>query len=168
VWKSALRTGEWAIAADDGVAVVRAAYEAYGRKNRAAIKRLIDLHFRSTSPVENRIDRTTYLARCWPSSDWIKGFDFINLVRDGERVFVTYEGWPLPQYRSPHGARRANRRGLGLFRLDGPAQGQARRVPARRSGAVRGSADRRPGCRSRKMFPAFIAPSITTPRRSIT
>ena len=76
----------------DAVAVVRAAYEAYVTKDRAAIERLIADDFHFTSPLDNRIDRETYFARCWPNSDWIKGFDYINLVPDGKRVFVTYEG----------------------------------------------------------------------------
>jgi SnoaL-like protein len=77
---------------NDAVAVVRAAYEAYVTKDRAAIERLIADDFHFTSPLDNRIDRETYFARCWPNSDWIKGFDYINLVPDGKRVFVTYEG----------------------------------------------------------------------------
>ena len=77
---------------NDVVAIARAAYQAYVAKDRAAIEGLIadDLHF--TSPLDNRIDRATYFARCWPNSAWIKDFDYINLVPDGDRVFVTYEG----------------------------------------------------------------------------
>ena len=30
--------------------------------------------------------------RCWPNSEVIEGFEFIHLVTDGDRVFVTYEG----------------------------------------------------------------------------
>jgi ketosteroid isomerase-like protein len=77
---------------NDIVAIVRAAYEAYGVKNRAAVEKLIAADFHFTSPLDNRIDRATYLARCWPNSERIDGFNFINLVRDGDRVFVTYEG----------------------------------------------------------------------------
>jgi ketosteroid isomerase-like protein len=76
----------------DNVAIARAAYEAYVTNDRAAIERLIAENFHFTSPLDNRIDRTTYFARCWPNSETIKGFDFINLVADGDRVFVTYEG----------------------------------------------------------------------------
>jgi len=78
--------------ADDNVAIARAAYEAYVAKDRAAIERLITPDFHFTSPLDNRIDRATYFARCWPNSETIKDFDFINLVADGDRVFVTYEG----------------------------------------------------------------------------
>jgi len=77
--------------ADDTVGIARAAYEAYVAKDRAAIERLIADDFHFTSPLDNRIDRATYFARCWPNSAWIKEFKYINLVPDGDRVFVTYE-----------------------------------------------------------------------------
>ena len=77
---------------DNIVAIVRAAYEAYVAKDLAAIEELIAEDFHFTSPLDNRIDRATYFTRCWPNSEAIKSFDFINLVADGDRVFVTYEG----------------------------------------------------------------------------
>jgi hypothetical protein len=78
--------------ADDIVAVARSAYEAYVTKDRATIERLIADDFHFTSPLDNRIDRATYFARCWPNSEQLIGFDFIDLVPDKDRVFVTYEG----------------------------------------------------------------------------
>jgi hypothetical protein len=75
----------------DTVAITRAAYEAYVTKDRAAIEALIAEDFHFSSPLDNRIDRATYFARCWPNSRTIEGFDFVHLVRDAERVFVTYE-----------------------------------------------------------------------------
>jgi len=77
---------------NDIVAIARAAYEAYVAKNRAAIEKLIAADFHFTSPVDNRIDRATYFARCWSNNERIDGFNFINLVADRDRVFVTYEG----------------------------------------------------------------------------
>jgi ketosteroid isomerase-like protein len=74
------------------VTIARAAYEAYVAKDRAAIERLIAEDFHFTSPLDNRIDRATYFARCWPNCEWINGFDFINLAADRHRVFVKYEG----------------------------------------------------------------------------
>jgi SnoaL-like domain len=90
---------------DNIVAIARAAYEAYVAKDLAAIEELIAEDFHFTSPLDNRIDRATYFARCWPNSEAIKSFDFINLVADGDRVFVTYEG------------RRANGRAFAIPRL---------------------------------------------------
>jgi ketosteroid isomerase-like protein len=74
------------------VAIARAAYEAYVTKDRAALERLIAEDFHFTSPLDNRLDRATYFRRCWPNSKVIEGFDFIHLVTDADRVFVTYEG----------------------------------------------------------------------------
>jgi ketosteroid isomerase-like protein len=74
------------------VAIARAAYEAYVRKNRAALEALLASDFHFTSPLDNRLDRETYFRRCWPNSKTIEGFDFVHLVTDADRVFVTYEG----------------------------------------------------------------------------
>ena len=74
------------------VAIARAAYEAYVTKDRAALADLIAEDFHFTSPLDNRLDREAYFRRCWPNSEVIAGFDFIHVVTDAERVFVTYEG----------------------------------------------------------------------------
>jgi ketosteroid isomerase-like protein len=76
----------------DSRAIARAAYEAYVDKDRAAIEALIADDFHFTSPLDNRLDRATYFARCWPNSETIAAFVFVNLVAYGDRVFVTYEG----------------------------------------------------------------------------
>jgi hypothetical protein len=67
-------------------------YGAYVEKDRATIETLIDDNFHFTSPLDNRLDRATYFARCWPNSEFIESFNIIHIVPDGERVFVTYEG----------------------------------------------------------------------------
>ena len=74
------------------VAIARAAYEAYVRKDRAALDALIASDFHFTSPLDNQLDRETYFRRCWPNSRMIERFDFVHLVPDADRVFVTYEG----------------------------------------------------------------------------
>ena len=85
-------TKEMIASGTDIVPIARAAYEAYVAKNRAAIDKLIAEDFHFTSPLDNRIDRATYFARCWPNSERIDDFKFINIVADRDRVFVTYEG----------------------------------------------------------------------------
>ena len=74
----------------DAVAIVRASYEAYVAKDRAAIERLIARNFRFTSPLDNRIDRATYFERCWPNSKHIAEFEFIHLFEAENRVFANY------------------------------------------------------------------------------
>lgn len=80
-----------AAGADDTVAIARAAYDAYVSKDRAAIEALIADDFYFSSPLDNRLDRAAYFARCWPNSRTTEGFEFVHLVQSGERVFVTYE-----------------------------------------------------------------------------
>src|SRR5688572_4410299 len=77
---------------ENNVAIARAAYEAYVTKDRAALEAILADDFQFTSPLDNRLDRETYFRRCWPNSKTIAGFDFVNLVADDDRVFVTYEG----------------------------------------------------------------------------
>jgi hypothetical protein len=73
-------------------ALARASYQAYVEKDREAIEELIADDFHFTSPLDNRIDRQTYFARCWPNSATITGFDFVHIIPCGDRAFVTYEG----------------------------------------------------------------------------
>jgi ketosteroid isomerase-like protein len=77
--------------AEDRIAVARATYEAYVRKDRTAIEGLLAKDFHFTSPLDNRLDRATYFRRCWPNSEQLEDFKFSNLVAQGDRVFVTYE-----------------------------------------------------------------------------
>ena len=79
-------------ATSSNAAIAQQAYQAYVTKDRAALEALLAEEFHFTSPLDNRLDRETYFRRCWPNSEAIEGFDFINLVTDGDRVFVTYEG----------------------------------------------------------------------------
>jgi ketosteroid isomerase-like protein len=73
------------------ISLVKASYAAYVDKDRAALERLLADDFHFSSPLDNRIDRKTYFARCWPNSEKLRDFEFVNLVSlDGRTVFVTY------------------------------------------------------------------------------
>jgi ketosteroid isomerase-like protein len=87
-----MRWGEEKAMQQDPVEIARASYRAYVDKDRSAIETLIANDFHFTSPLDNRIDRATYFARCWPNSAMIAGFEFIHVVAHGDRIFVTYEG----------------------------------------------------------------------------
>ena len=77
---------------NDSIAIARCSYDAYVKKDREAIEALIAEDFHFTSPLDNRIDRATYFARCWPGSERIAGFDFVRFFAHGDDVLVTYEG----------------------------------------------------------------------------
>ena len=76
---------------DAKVAIARASYEAYVNKDRSAIEALIADDFHFTSPLDNRIDREIYFKRCWPNSQNVQRFDYIHLVPEDDKVFVTYD-----------------------------------------------------------------------------
>jgi ketosteroid isomerase-like protein len=77
---------------DAKAGIARACYEAYISKDRATIEALIAEDFHFTSPIDNRLDRATYFDRCWPNSRNIEAFDFIHILSEDDKVFVTYEG----------------------------------------------------------------------------
>jgi len=87
-----MATQSAATASASNVAIAQAAYRSYETKDRAALEALLADDFHFTSPLDNRLDRETYFRRCWPNSELIERFDFIHLVTDADRVFVTYEG----------------------------------------------------------------------------
>jgi ketosteroid isomerase-like protein len=76
----------------DPADIARASYRAYVSKDRSAIEALIAEDFHFTSPLDNHLDRETYFSRCWPNSEAIAHFEFIDVVAHGEQVFVVYEG----------------------------------------------------------------------------
>lgn len=75
----------------DIIATALECYQAYVRKDRAAVEQLIDDSFHFTSPLDNRIDRKTYFERCWPNSEHIAKFTFIETIADKNKVLVVYE-----------------------------------------------------------------------------
>jgi ketosteroid isomerase-like protein len=77
--------------AESNISIVRKYFQAYTDKDRAAIEGLVDEALRFTSPRDNRIDRATYFRRCWKNSEGIVGRKMIQILADGERVFVIYE-----------------------------------------------------------------------------
>lgn len=77
---------------NDPQSIVRACFDAYARQDRAALEAVIGDPFSFTSPLDNRLDRATYFEHCWPNSGHIAGFDIVEMVSAGEKVFVTYEG----------------------------------------------------------------------------
>jgi hypothetical protein len=88
-----------------------------------------DFHF--ISPIDNALDRETYLEVCWPNSAALTGFDDIHEGDDGDRAFIVYEartsaGKTLPQLRDVHGARPQAGRDRSLFRLEVAASCSAR------------------------------------------
>jgi ketosteroid isomerase-like protein len=75
----------------DAITIAKACLRAYIDKDRAAIEALLADDFRFTSPLDNRLDRATYFARCWPNSARMQSFEVIHAAREGHRAFIVYE-----------------------------------------------------------------------------
>jgi ketosteroid isomerase-like protein len=75
----------------DAIDIAKQVYTAYIHKDRAAIETLIADDFHFTSPRDNRLDRATYLSRCWPGSEMMTDIAFVCIAQTGEHVFVTYD-----------------------------------------------------------------------------
>jgi ketosteroid isomerase-like protein len=76
---------------DDIERIVRACFKCYVDKDRATLEALIGEDFHFTSPLDNRIDRTTYFERCWPNSKAMAAIDIERVAVNGAQAFVTYE-----------------------------------------------------------------------------
>ena len=74
------------------IAIVRACLRAYVENDQTAMEKLLDPDYRFTSPLDNALDRATYMKVCWPNSAAITGFDRIYEAEDGNRAFIVYEG----------------------------------------------------------------------------
>lgn len=73
------------------LSAARACYRAYIEKDRAALENLLAAEYHFTSPMDNALDRTTYLKLCWPNSAVMVRFDYICEAEAGDRAFVVYE-----------------------------------------------------------------------------
>ena len=73
----------------DAAEVVRRYFAAWPARDRAGAEALVAADFHFTSPLDNRLDRETFFARCWPNSETTRSLDLKRVVLDGATVFVT-------------------------------------------------------------------------------
>jgi ketosteroid isomerase-like protein len=70
--------------------LIRAIFAAYQANDRKGVEQALAEDFRFTSPFDDRIDKATYFARCWKSTDWIDRHELERILVDGDQAFVTY------------------------------------------------------------------------------
>jgi ketosteroid isomerase-like protein len=71
--------------------LVRRYYAAWATDDRATLETLLTDDFTFTSPDDNRIDKTAYWEKCWPGSENILHYAFLNLLTDANAALVRYE-----------------------------------------------------------------------------
>jgi ketosteroid isomerase-like protein len=75
----------------DAAEVVRRYFAAWPARDRAGAEAVVAADFHFTSPLDNRLDREIFFARCWPNSETMRSLDLKRVVSEGATVFVTYE-----------------------------------------------------------------------------
>ncbi|MCW1884143.1 nuclear transport factor 2 family protein [Luteolibacter flavescens] len=70
--------------------LTRRCFEAYEKKDRSLIEPILADDFTFSSPIDDRISRESYFARCWPNSKHAGTFGIEKLLEDGDDVVVTY------------------------------------------------------------------------------
>lgn len=72
--------------------VVRASFDAYRSQDYDTASRLLAEDFAFTSPQDDRLDKATFLRRCFPTADRFRSQEILELVEAGQRgVFLLYE-----------------------------------------------------------------------------
>jgi hypothetical protein len=55
------------------------------------VESFLSADFTFTSPLDDRIDRATYFAKCWPGHEHIRAFHIAQLHVNGDHVLVRYD-----------------------------------------------------------------------------
>lgn len=71
--------------------LVRRYFSAYETKDRQVLEDLLDLRFTFSSPLDDRIGRAAYFARCWPNSRTLRRFTVEKMFAQGDEAFIRYE-----------------------------------------------------------------------------
>jgi ketosteroid isomerase-like protein len=69
-------------------------FAAYEAKDETALRNLLSGDFAFSSPRDNRIDKDTYMGRCWPFSEQVEAFHIEKVVNEANEAFVQYECEP--------------------------------------------------------------------------
>jgi ketosteroid isomerase-like protein len=71
--------------------LVRRYFSAYETKDRQVLEGMLDGSFTFSSPLDDRINRTAYFARCWPNSRTLRRVTVEKIFEQGDEAFIRYE-----------------------------------------------------------------------------
>lgn len=71
--------------------LVRRYFSAYETQDRKVLEDLLDERFTFSSPLDDRINRAAYFARCWPNSRTLRRFTVEKIFDQGDEAFIRYE-----------------------------------------------------------------------------
>lgn len=71
--------------------LVRRYFLAYETKDRQVLEGMLDEDFTFSSPLDDRIGRAAYFARCWPNSRTLRRITVEKVFEQGGEAFIRYE-----------------------------------------------------------------------------
>jgi hypothetical protein len=71
--------------------LIRSYYRAYETSDRDLIEGLLSEGFTFSSPHDDRIDRATFFAKCWPFHERLRTFQLLQVSVDGDHALVRYQ-----------------------------------------------------------------------------
>jgi len=66
-------------------------FSAYETRDRQVLEGMLDESFTFSSPLDDRIHRAAYFARCWPNSQTLRRITVEKIFEQGDEAFVRYE-----------------------------------------------------------------------------
>jgi hypothetical protein len=80
-----------AIKAQNAATIIKTYLSGYEKKDWSITSSQLADGFTFTSPApDDHIPLAVYKQRCWPQSKFIKKFDFIAIVQEGDHAFALY------------------------------------------------------------------------------
>lgn len=70
---------------------VREYLDAYAANDPSVMQLDIADDFEFSAPPDPSLDRAGFFEKCWPDEPWVRSFDIVRLVENGDEVIVTYE-----------------------------------------------------------------------------
>ncbi len=72
-------------------ALVHRYFSAYETGDRQVLEEMLDERFTFSSPLDDRIHRAAWFARCWPNSQTLRRITVEKIFEHGDEAFVRYE-----------------------------------------------------------------------------
>lgn len=70
--------------------LIRGYYRAYETGDRAVVEKFLSPDFTFSSPLDDRIDRAAYFARCWQYHEQVRSFQLRQVAVTGNHALIRY------------------------------------------------------------------------------
>jgi ketosteroid isomerase-like protein len=70
--------------------LIRKLFATFDARDRESFDALLADDFTFSSPLDDKIDKTAYFERCWPTREHHTGHEIETIFAQGDAAFVTY------------------------------------------------------------------------------